>query len=61
DRQAIYWELHVLLNELQAVSFMFFPESLVGVERRFRGVVPTAIGLLWNIEYWWVPEALQRY
>ncbi|HAZ27329.1 TPA: peptide-binding protein [Candidatus Acetothermia bacterium] len=61
DRKAIYWELHERLNELQAVSFMFFPESLVGVERRFRGVVPTAIGLLWNIEYWWVPEALQRY
>lgn len=61
QRRDIYWELHDRLNELQPVSFMFFPESLVGVERRFRGIVPTPVGLLWNIEYWWVPEDLQRH
>lgn len=60
-RKELYWALHERLNELQPVSFMFFPESLVGVARRFHGVVPTPIGLLWNIEHWWVPEALQRH
>jgi len=61
QRKAIYWELHERLNELQPVSFMFFPEVLTGCARRFRGVVPSPIGILWNVEYWWVPEDLQRY
>jgi peptide/nickel transport system substrate-binding protein len=60
-RRAIYWELHELLNELQPVSFMLFIESILGISRRFHGVVPSPVGTLWNVEYWWVPEHLQRY
>lgn len=60
-RRAIYWELHERLNELQPVSFMFHVEAIMGISRRFRGVVPSPVGFLWNVEYWWVPEDLQRY
>lgn len=60
-RRAIYWELHELLNELQPVSFMFHVETLMGIDRRFRGVVPSPVGLIWNVEYWWVPEGRQRH
>jgi len=60
-RRAIYWELHERLNELQPVSFMFHAEAIMGICRRLRGVVPSPIGFLWNVEYWWVPRDLQRY
>jgi peptide/nickel transport system substrate-binding protein len=60
-RRAIYWELHELLNELQPVSFMLYVESVIGISRRFNGVVPSPVGMMWNVEYWWVPEGLQRY
>ncbi|MCD5417838.1 hypothetical protein LR021_05765, partial [Candidatus Bipolaricaulota bacterium] len=60
-RKEIYWALHERLNELQPVSFMFHVEALMGISRRFRGVIPSPVGLLWNVEYWWVPEDLQRY
>jgi len=60
-RKAIYWELHERLNSLQPVSFLLFPESVAGISTRFRGVVPSPIGLLWNIQYWWVPRHLQWY
>jgi peptide/nickel transport system substrate-binding protein len=60
-RKEIYWELHALLNELQPVSFMFHEEALVGLDKRFRGVKPSPIGMLWNIEHWWVPEELRKY
>ncbi|MCS7240990.1 MAG: ABC transporter substrate-binding protein, partial [Candidatus Bipolaricaulota bacterium] len=61
QRQKIYWELHQRLNELQPVTFMFHPESIVGVHRRFKGVVPSPAGILWNVEHWWVPLDQQKY
>ncbi|MBT9166135.1 MAG: Oligopeptide-binding protein AppA [Chloroflexi bacterium] len=60
-RRDIMWELHERLNELQPVSFMFHVEALLGICRRFHGTVPSPVGALWNVEYWWVPEDLQRY
>jgi hypothetical protein len=40
---------------------MFFVESIVGVNQRFQGVAPSPIGVFWNVEHWWVPEAQQKH
>jgi len=58
-RKRIYHELHRRLHETQPVTFMVFPEAIVGVDKRFQGVAPSPVGVFWNVEYWWVPTAQQ--
>ncbi len=60
-RKQVYHQLHQRLHDTQPVTFMFFIEAIVGVDKRFQGVTPSPIGTLWNVEHWWVPEAQQKH
>jgi peptide/nickel transport system substrate-binding protein len=60
-RKRVYHQLHQRLHETQPVTFMFFVEAVVGVDRRFQGVVPSPVGTFWNLEHWWVPQAQQKH
>ncbi len=60
-RQAVYQKIHRLLAEDRPYIFLYYPESLPVVHRRFQNVETAPAGIGWNFREWFVPQALQRY
>jgi len=60
-RKRIYYRLQEVLAEDQPYTFLYIPMSLEAIHRRFRGIAPSAIGISYNIERWWVPKNEQKY
>jgi peptide/nickel transport system substrate-binding protein len=60
-REEIYRRMHRIMAEDQPYVFLYYPESLVVVHKRFRGPEVTAAGLGWNFHQWFVPKEEQKY
>jgi len=60
-RRRIYYKVQKTLAEDQPYTFLYIPYSLEAIHQRFRGVSPSAIGLAYNLERWWVPKDKQKY
>ncbi|MFN4132011.1 MAG: peptide-binding protein [Caldimicrobium sp.] len=60
-RKKIYFKLQEILAEDQPYTFLYIPMSLEAIHKRFRGIKPSAIGIGYNIEKWWVPRSDQKY
>ncbi len=60
-RAAIYREIHKLIYEDQPYLFLYSPEALPIVHKRFRGVEASPIGIGYNFIKWCVPRGEQRY
>ncbi len=61
ERARIYREVHRHLYEDQPYTFLYVPDALPIVHRRFKNVAPAPIGLWYNVIDWYVPRAEQRY
>ncbi len=62
ERRKAYFRLQEILAEEQPYVFLFAPDSLPIIHRRFRGVEIGATGILTsNFIRWWVPEVEQKY
>jgi peptide/nickel transport system substrate-binding protein len=56
-RQAIYRELHRIMSEEQPYTFLYYPDALPILHKRFKGVKETALGIWWNFPTeWYVPQ-----
>jgi peptide/nickel transport system substrate-binding protein len=60
-RQEIYRRLHRILADDLPYIFLYYPESLPVVHKRFRGPEVAPAGLGWNFFRWWVPRGEQKY
>ncbi len=60
-RKKVYRKIHEILYDDQPYMFLYVPDSLVAVSKRFRGIAPSPIGIGYNFIDWWVPEDRQRY
>lgn len=60
-RKELYTRLQVILADDQPYTFLYIPMSLEAIHKRFRGIKPSAIGLSYNLERWWVPKSEQKY
>ncbi len=60
-RTQIYREFHKILHEDQPVCFLYVPQALPAVHRRFQEVEVTPIGIGHNLIHWYVPADKQRY
>ncbi len=60
-RKAAYFRLQEILAEDQPYTFLFVPDALPAIARRFRGVKPAAAGIDYNFPEWYVPKAEQKY
>ncbi|MEA3560884.1 MAG: peptide-binding protein [Candidatus Omnitrophota bacterium] len=60
-RAAIYRQIHRLLYQDQPCLFLYVPDALPAVHRRFKGIEPAPIGIGYNFIDWWVPKTEQRY
>lgn len=60
-RKHCYHRIQEILYDEQPYMFLYVPDSLSVLHRRFQGIKPAPIGIGYNFIYWWVPKQEQRY
>ncbi|HEY5674554.1 MAG TPA: peptide-binding protein [Malonomonas sp.] len=61
QRKIYYDRFQEILAEEQPYTFLYIPEALPAVSKRFRGVEPAPAGIRYNFNQWFVPLAEQKY
>ena len=61
DRKKYYDRFQEILAEDQPYTFLYVPDELIIISKRFRGVEPAPIGIGHNIIKWYVPKDEQKY
>ncbi|HPV52147.1 MAG TPA: peptide-binding protein [Smithella sp.] len=61
ERKKYYDRFQEILAEDQPYTFLYVPEALVIINKRFRGIEPAPIGLEHNFIQWYVPKDEQKY
>jgi peptide/nickel transport system substrate-binding protein len=60
-REALYHKIHVQIADDLPYIFLYCPDELVAIHKRFQGPEVAPLGLAWNFREWWVPVSEQRY
>jgi len=60
-RVPIYHKLHRIMAEDLPVIFLYYPDSLPVIHKRFRGVEVAPLGIGWNFIKWYVPKNEEKY
>jgi peptide/nickel transport system substrate-binding protein len=55
-RKKIYHRIHSILAEDQPVAFLFVPDALPVLHKRFKGVVKAPLGIWYDFIHWYVPK-----
>ena len=61
ERRRIYHRIHEIIAGDAPAVFLYVPDSLPIVHRRFHGIKVTPIGIGYNLIHWYVPQTEQRY
>lgn len=61
QRKTMYAEFQEILAEEQPYTFLFVPDSLPVVAKRFHGIEEASSGIMHNFIRWHVPAAEQKY
>lgn len=60
-RQEAYFRFQEIIAEDQPYTFLFVPDALPAVHKRFRGIKPAPAGINYNFPKWYVPKDEQKY
>jgi peptide/nickel transport system substrate-binding protein len=60
-RKKAYFRIQEILAEELPYVFLYVPESLPAVHRRFHGIEPAPLGISYNFIRWHVPKGQQKY
>jgi len=55
-RKTIYYRIHAILAEEQPYAFLYVPDALPIVHRRFKGIEVAPLGIMYNFIHWYVPQ-----
>lgn len=55
-RKSIYHRIHSILAEDQPVAFLFVPDALPVLNKRFKGVEKAPLGIWYDFIHWYVPK-----
>lgn len=61
ERKKYYDRFQEILAEDQPYTFLYVPDSLIIINKRFRGIEPAPIGLEYNFIKWYVPQDEQKF
>jgi len=56
ERKRIYNRIHTILAEEQPVTFLFVPDALPVLHKRFKGVEKAPLGIWYDFIHWSVPK-----
>jgi peptide/nickel transport system substrate-binding protein len=60
-RKQAYGRIQEILAEEVPYVFLYVPDALPAVAKRFRGIAPATAGIDWNFIKWYVPKGEQKY
>jgi peptide/nickel transport system substrate-binding protein len=63
-RKLMYWRSQELIHEDQPYMFLYYPPTLLAIDKRFQGIKISPYGIArFNPGYldWWVPQGKHRY
>jgi peptide/nickel transport system substrate-binding protein len=60
-RRRAYFKLQEIIARDQPYTFLFIPDSLPAISRRFHGIKPAPAGIDYNFDQWYVPKGMQKY
>jgi peptide/nickel transport system substrate-binding protein len=60
-RRKIYRRLHALIAADQPYCFLYVPDALVAIDKRFHNIKPEPLGIGYNFIRWYVPKKEQKY
>jgi peptide/nickel transport system substrate-binding protein len=60
-RRQAYFRFQEILAEDQPYTFLFVPDALPAIHKRFRGIKPAPAGIDYNFPKWYVPKDEQKY
>ncbi len=60
-RRQAYFRLQEILAEDQPYTFLFVPDALPAISKRFHGIKPAPAGIDYNFTKWYVPKGEQKY
>jgi peptide/nickel transport system substrate-binding protein len=60
-RRQAYFKFQEILAEDQPYTFLFVPDALPAISRRFHGIKPAPAGIDYNFIKWYVPKGMQKY
>ena len=61
ERKKYYHRIHYLIYRDQPYTFLYVPDALIALHKRFRGVELGKAGIGHNFIKWWVPKEEQKY
>ncbi len=61
ERKKAYFRIQEILSEDLPYIFLYVPDATPIVHARFRGIIPSPIGITYNLPKWYVPEGSQRH
>ncbi|MEN6375102.1 MAG: peptide-binding protein [Smithella sp.] len=61
ERKKCYDRFQEILAEDQPYTFLYVPDELIIINKRFRGIEPAPIGLDYNFIKWYVPRDEQKF
>jgi peptide/nickel transport system substrate-binding protein len=56
-RKEKYQQIQKIIAEDAPYIFLFYNKSWSGQNKRVKGIIPTALGIGWNMEDWYIEEA----
>lgn len=60
-RKEIYRKIHEIIFDEQPYMFLYAPDALVMLDKRFKGIDPGPAGITHNFIRWWVKKNERRY
>ena len=55
-RKQIYRRIHQILSEEQPTIFLYVPDALTLIHKRFRGIEKAPLGITYDFIRWYVPK-----
>jgi peptide/nickel transport system substrate-binding protein len=61
ERKKAYYRFQEILADELPYIFLYVPDATNIVHSRFNGIIPTTIGISYNLPKWYVPKNLQKH
>ncbi len=61
ERKRAYFRIQEILSEDVPYLFLYVPDALPVIHKRFKGIKPSPIGISYNLHQWYVPKEFHRH
>ncbi|MDR3112782.1 MAG: peptide-binding protein [Endomicrobium sp.] len=60
-RKEMYYRVQEIMADDVPCIFLYYPQNLTALHKRFKGIKPAPAGIGYNFHEWWTPKRFQKY